>query len=440
MSDRKIQLDNEMSLIGSVVLNGDCMVNIVDIVEPKDFTTIAYAEIYSCAVEMYLEGKTIDPITLIDKLKSKNIFVDDINSLMQDLMLMTPTAANAVEYAKSVAETSRMRRINNLVIESMREHRTSEKLIEKIMTGLHSIENGNVRGKSVLLGHIMHDLAAWVNDKSAEDERIKTGYLDLDKTMGGMSPGNLVVVAGRPGTGKSAFTANIAKNAAERGIVTIFFSCEMEKEELGQRFVANKAKISLTSIMNKSFTNDESDKKRASEAATELAQLPLSIYDEAGISVNDIRREIQTTKNVGLVVIDYLQIMRVVGKYENRNLEIAGITATLKLLAKEFKIPIIILSQLKRIDEYVEPQLGHLRDSGSIEQDADKVIMLWRAEEAKNNELPKIGVKIAKDRQGETAAFVMLFRGEYMEFLESIEPYVSKRGKRRRYADSDMPF
>jgi len=224
------------------------------------------------------------------------------------------------------------------------------------------------------------------------------------------------------------------------------FSCEMATMEIVQRYVANRAEVSLDAITDRSFVQGP-DGSKAAQGVERMRGTPLYLYDEPGITTLDIRRVLQTIRNVGFVVVDYIQLMRTVERGENRNLEVAKISGDLKRMAKEFNIPIMALSQLNRAkDEYDEPGLTDLRDSGSLEQDADKVILLWRIEEAKNGALPKIGVKIAKNRMGKTGAVVMYYKGEHMKFLETAEKYVPrKRGRGRQFQsiggyDPDFPF
>lgn len=231
-----------------------------------------------------------------------------------------------------------------------------------------------------------------------------------------------------------------------RGKKVVVFSAEMSTLQFSQRFVANASNVKLEEIMSKEAKNGANGTALAN-AIGEMRKLPLYVYDHPGITLHDIRREIQRLKDVELVIVDYIQLLESTDRSENRNLEVAKLSGGLKKLAKEFKIPILALSQLNRgKDETDEPGLPALRDSGSLEQDADSVMLAWKLEVPEGDELTKIGLKVAKNRMGKSGTVVMYFDGAHMSFKETAEEYVPKRsgyGSQFQMVsgdDPDFPF
>lgn len=436
-----VELTHEAGLIGSILLDSSCLLEILDVVSEEDFTSDTYRAIYKTAVNLYMSGVAVDPLTIAGEMKKDNAMTADTERLMIDLFQMTATTTNAGLFAKGIRSEANMRRIRQLLESSVMEHGDPDSLTDAIMEGLYCIERGGKKGRAVTLDEAISDFKAWAF--CGEDAgRINLGYGRLDKILRGMNPGNLILLAARPGVGKSAFAADLALRTAKRGRPTAIFSCEMSTLEIVQRYMSNAADIDLNDILEKSFLYGEPG-ERATEAAREMSSVPLHLYDEPGITVADIRRTLQTVKDIGFVVVDYIQLMRSLDRSENRNLEVAKISGDLKKLAREFKIPVMALSQLnrgKREDD--EPGLEALRDSGALEQDADIAIFIWKLEPPKQGEFPKMGVKIAKNRMGQTGTVVMYYNGSRMKFLETAEEYAPEfRGHGRKFhqIDLDLP-
>jgi len=433
----------ERALIGSILISEKCFAEIIDIVTASDFYTHICAEIFSIAHDLYTNGGKVDAVAISSKMQE--LGNSDALGYMRDVMLETPTANNAMLYAEGVRKSSRMRKIRELLSAAIEENKEPDALTDAIMDGLYALERSSKKGKARPLKDAIHAFessAMEIND----DTRLYTKWSRLDKILGGLKGGNFVILAARPSVGKSAMAAEVALRTAEKGIVSAFFSCEMAEEELVERHVANRAKIDLNHVLDRSFKDDKDLLKKYMDMRNEVIDQPLYIYDEANITVNDIRRNLQTIRDVGLVVIDYLQLMHTVEKSENRNLEVAKISKSLKQLAKEYDIPIIALSQLSRDkSEYDEPTLRDLRDSGAIEQDADKVVFLWKIEDGDERILPKVGAKVGKNRNGKLGVSIMRFQGEYMAFYETDEEYVPKRRGKGRFKaygghDPDLDF
>jgi len=434
-------LTHETGVIGSILFDSRCMPDVTGLVSADDFTADSYREIYETATNMYAAGETVDPVTIAGEMRRAGLMTPEIERLMIDLLQMTATASNASLYAKGLRDEANMRRICKLLNGAMMEYGDPDELTDAVMEGLYGIERGGRRGGSITLKEAIAKFTAWAS-KDADEACIDLGYPRLDKMLRGMSPGNLVLLAARPGVGKSAFAADLALRTAECGTGTAIFSCEMSILEIVQRYVANRAGIDLDDVLDRKFKHGEAAKRTAG-ALSEMGEFPLRLYDEPGITVADIRRELQTKKGIGFVVVDYIQLMQSVGKSENRNLEVAKISGDLKKLAREFSIPIMALSQLNRgKDEIDEPSLNDFRDSGALEQDADIAIFVWKLGQPKPGELAKIGVKIAKNRMGQTGVVVMYFDGAHMSYKETAEEYTPKkqgRGRQFQAANSYDP-
>ena len=427
----ELTMTYEIGLIGSILYDGDCFSRIVGIVTDADFKADICADAFRAASDMYADGGVIDPIAVSSKMVSMGR--DDLECRMfaRDAMMSEGTSGNVEIYANGIKEQSRMRRITDLITGALMEHGEPDALTNAIMDGLYAIERGP-KGKAKILKDGLAEFAAGISS-NAEEKRVFTGWPRIDRMLGGMGAGNVMILAARPGCGKSAMGSEIALRAAEKGIPSVLISCEMTENEILRRYVSNRAKIALNAIIDKSFRNDTASCERFWTMNSELSKVPLYISDEPYVTVNDIRRTLQTIKGVGLVVIDYLQLMESTGKSENRNLEVAKITRSLKLMAMKYKLPIILLSQLNRAKgEYDEPALSDLRDSGAIEQDADQVMFIWNLDEPEPGVLQRVCVKVSKNRNGLKGTTVMRFNGAHMAFYETDEEYIRVKKSRSR--------
>jgi replicative DNA helicase len=441
--ERKMDFDfsYETGLIGSIIINGEYMAKVMDIVAPDDFYNHHCKAAYAAALEIYTTGRTVDPLTIIEELNKSGDSREDLSLWVRDLMLETPTAHNAEVYALGIRNKARLRRIKELLEDVTEGVSNPDELTDKVIDGLLAIERGS-KGKTARLGECLMEFKEWALAKD-DNRRLDTGYSRLDGLLHGMFPGNLIILAARPAVGKSALACELALRLSEKGLSAAIFSCEMEKNEIIQRYISSRASIKLDDITDKTFHEDEAMELKIVNAMREISSYPLYINDSSGITVSDIRKTLQTIRDIRLVVVDYLQILTPHGKSENRNIEVSNMTRALKQLAKEYQVPIIALSQLNRgKDENDEPSLRDLRESGAIEQDADKVIFLWKVD-TPEYEVQRIGVKVAKNRMSKTGTVVMQFAGEQMRFAETYDEYVpKKKGRSRQFYpvnDADIP-
>jgi len=436
----------EAGVLGAILIDSSLLPDISDILCTEDFEMLAYQEIYQTALDMQTEGKPIDAMTMSGEMKRRSIHTAGTDRLLVDLMGITPTTVNAVLYAKEVKKLSHMRQIHQLLDEAKEYCTDPNSLTDMLMDRLRIIEQGKRKGETKTMAAVSSRFVLWARGEGDVDI-LTSGHSRLDKIWSGMKPGQLIVVSARPGVGKSAFATNLAYRAAKGGRRAALFSCEMEDLEIMQRLVSTESGVKMDNIVNRSFFGSKDGSgESVAKAVNALKELPILIDDNPAISTLDIRRTLQTEPGIGLVLIDYAQLMTPTKRGENRNLELGEITRTLKVLAKEFQVPVVLLSQLSRKkDETDEPALVDLRDSGSIEQDADTVIMLWKLDHPAQGDMQKVGVKVAKNRQGKSGTVVMYFDGERMRFLETAEEYTPKKGRGRTFEaanryDPDFPW
>lgn len=422
------ELTNEMGVIGSVLLDPNTIDMPIDLrIKPQDFTEEYYRLIYESAVSVYQKGQPIDPITIKREAVTLDPSFDgtEINKVMIDAMDYIPTPKNMKVYCEALKNDSKQRELVKIVDSVEHNSLDADETIDELIEKLSNLQKGSTkRGKrtSVSLAEAGAEFISWMT--SDTEPRMKLGYSGVDMLMGGMGPGDLVILAARPSVGKSAFSGNIMLETMKRGKKTLLFTAEMPVLQFFQRFVATKSGVALQNILSKNAKNGTQGAELA-DGVKEMQEMPGFIFDHPGITLHDIKRELQRINDVGLIVVDYLQLMKSTERSERRDLEVGKLTSGLKQLAMEFQIPIIVLSQLNRgKDELDEPALGDLRDSGNIEQDADSVLMLWKLERTEPGEIAKVGLKVAKCRSGVQGVRVMHFDGQYMRFTESAEEYV----------------
>ena len=423
----------ERSVLGAVMLNKDILSEVLEEVTADDFYNESHREIFRAIWELYKENTAVDMLTVCEELKKrKALDMAGGRAYIATLTAEVPSTANAVEYAKIVAEKATLRQMI----------RTSEDITEKgydakmdageildyAESGIFKIaqkrqKNDYAKIQDVLLTNIkIIDQAAQNKDKIVG---IPTGFKDLDEKTSGLQRSDLIIVAARPAMGKTAFALNIAQQSAVKaGSSVIIFSLEMSKEQLGQRLLAMQARVEMQKL--KQGDLDRKDWDRITMALDELNNTKIVIDDTPGISIMEMRnkcRRLKADQGLDLVVVDYLQLMSMQGKTDNRQQEISTISRNLKLLAREMDCPVIVLSQLSRAPEQRQdhrPILSDLRESGSIEQDADIVIFLYR-DDYYNENTDKPGVcevNIAKHRSGPTDKVEMTWVSRYTKFSD----------------------
>ncbi len=425
-------LEAEQAVLGSVLIDSRCVADIIGILRPEDFFLKQNREIYETIYTMFNFSQTIDPVTVLDKMRELGFYTDASRDYILQLMEITPTAANAVRYAGIVREKAMLRGlaqasadISEMVYEQVG---TPQEMLESAEKKIYALRKGE-RGDSLEhIGTILHKVFDRLNELSQSDSAIpglSTGLRDLDARINGLNKSDLLLVAARPAMGKSAFALNIALNVAKKYNRTVaVFSLEMSREQLVMRLLANESFVELQKLATGKLTEEEWTK--IGMAASALSQTDVRIDDNPSVTVADINAKCRRLDNLGLVVIDYLQLMQGSGYGkggDNRVTVVGEISRSLKIMAKELNIPVICLSQLSRAVESrtdKRPILSDLRESGAIEQDADSVMFLYRDEYYNENTEDK-GIAeciVAKNRHGETGTVKMQWIGQYQTFAD----------------------
>lgn len=423
----------ERSVLGAVMLNKDVLSEVLEEVTADDFYNESHKEIFRAIWELYKDNTAVDMLTVCEELKKrKSLDMAGGRAYIATLTSEVPSTANAVEYAKIVAEKATLRQMiktsEDITEKGYDAKMAAGEILDYAESGIFKIaqkrqKNDYAKIQDVLLTNIkIIDAAAQNKDKIVG---IPTGFKDIDEKTSGLQRSDLIIVAARPAMGKTAFALNIAQQSAVKaGSSVIIFSLEMSKEQLGQRLLAMQARVEMQKL--KQGDLDRKDWDRITMALDELNNTKIVIDDTPGISLMEMRnkcRRLKAEQGLDLVVIDYLQLMSLQGKTDNRQQEISTISRNLKLLAREMDCPVIVLSQLSRAPEQRQdhrPILSDLRESGSIEQDADIVIFLYR-DDYYNENTDKPGVcevNIAKHRSGPTDKVELTWVSRYTKFSD----------------------
>ena len=425
-------LEAEQSVLGSILIDSRCVADIIGILRPEDFFLPQNRELYETIYTMFNFSETIDPVTVLEKMRQLGVYHDNTRDYVQQLMEITPTAANAVRYANIVKDKAMLRGladassdISELVYDQVG---TPAEILETAEKKIYSLRKGE-RGDSLEhVGVTLHKLFDTLTELYQSDSAIpgmSTGLRDLDKKINGLNKSDLFLIAARPAMGKSAFALNIALNVAKKYNKTVaMFSLEMSREQLVMRLLANESFVELGKLLTGKLSEEEWTKLAMASAA--LSQTDMRIDDNPSITVAEMNAKCRRLDNLGLVVIDYLQLMQGSGygkASDNRVNVVSDISRSLKIMAKELNVPVICLSQLSRGPEGrtdKRPMLSDLRESGAIEQDADEVIFLYRDEYYNENTEEK-GVAeciVAKNRHGEVGTVKLQWVGQYQTFAD----------------------
>ena len=434
-------LEAEQSVLGGVLIDNNVINKVLEILREEDFYREAHQRIFSAMISLYERNEPLDLITLTNELKKRKL-LEQVGgaSYLAQLVDTVPTAANTVYYAKIVKEKSLLRKListaTEIITQCYQEGEDVEEFLDEAEQAIFSISEHRVKPAFFPLKEVIKESFRTIERLYERKELITgipSGFKDLDRKTAGFQPSDLIIVAGRPSMGKTAFCLNVAQYAAVHAKVpTVIFSLEMSKEQLALRMLCAEARVNASRV--RSGFLSESDWPKLTMAASTLSEAPLYIDDTPAMSVLELRakaRRLKAENNLGLLIIDYLQLMRGRGGSERREQEISEISRSLKALAKELNIPVIAISQLSRRAEDRpgrRPQLADLRESGAIEQDADVILFLYR-DEVYNPHTDKKGIAeviIGKQRNGPTGvvelsfipeytAFKDLFRGDYEE-------------------------
>ncbi len=430
-------IEAEQAVIGSMLTDQDAVVSAIEVLKPEDFYREDNKLIYTAILNIYNRAEPIDIITLKAELTSmKKLEAVGGLEYIVELPEKVPTTANVDRYIKIVEEKSMLRSLIRTANEILSMGYDQTEDVEDVMDMAEKkifdvMQNKNQKGYTSIKDILVESftkLEELYNQKQ-HITGVPTGFTDLDRMTAGLHGSEFVLIAARPAMGKSAFVLNIGTYAATRANVpVVIFSLEMSKEQVGNRILCSEALVDSNNVRTGELNDEELSK--LAEASGELSQAPIYVDDTPGISVMEIRakcRKLKLEKNIGLVIIDYLQLIQGSGKSSSREQEIAEISRSLKILAKELNVPVIALSQLSRAVESRpehRPMLSDLRESGSIEQDADIVMFLYR-DDYYNEDSPDKNVAeviIAKQRAGSTGTVKLAWIGNYTKFA-NLEKY-----------------
>ena len=425
-------LEAEQSVLGSILIDSRCVADVVGILKPEDFYLQQNQEIYKAIYEMFNYSQTIDPVTVLEKLRELGYYSDKSRDYVLQLMEITPTAANVERYANIVRDKAMLRGLATAAGEISEtvysQVGTPAEMLESAEKKIYALRKGE-RGDSLEhIGTVMYKVFDRLTELSQSDSAIpglSTGLRDLDSKINGLNKSDLLLVAARPAMGKSAFALNLGVNVAKKYKKTVaIFNLEMSREQLAMRLLASESFIELQKLTTGKLSEEEWTK--LGMAASALSQTDIRIDDNPSVTVADINAKCRRLENLGLVVIDYLQLMQGSGygkNSENRVTVVGEISRSLKIMAKELNIPVICLSQLSRAVESrtdKRPILSDLRESGAIEQDADSVMFLYRDEYYNENTEDKGLAEciVAKNRHGETGTVKLQWFGPYQTFSD----------------------
>jgi len=422
----------EQSVLGSILIDSRCVADVVGVLQPEDFYLQQNREIYETIYTMFNFSQTIDPVTVLDKMKEQGVYRDNSRDYIMQLMEITPTPANVLRYAGIVREKAMLRGLAQAAVDiSETVHSqvgTPSEILELAEKKIYALRKGE-RGDSLEhVGTVLQKVFDNLRELSQSDSNIpglSTGMRDLDVVINGLNKSDLFLVAARPSMGKSAFALNLALNVAKKYKKTVaIFNLEMSREQMAMRLLATESFVDSKKMATGKLSQEEWS--RLAMASVSLSQTDIRIDDNPSITVADINAKCRRLDNLGLVVIDYLQLMSGSGyskNSENRVTVVGEISRALKIMAKELNVPVICLSQLSRGPESrtdKRPMMSDLRESGAIEQDADEVLFLYRDEYYNPNTEDK-GIAeciVSKNRHGETGTVKLQWIPQYQLFSD----------------------
>ncbi len=433
-------LDAEQSVLASIIIDPECFDDIAQILKVDDFYLDVHREIYGTMLDFKYHNKPLDVVTLVNALVSNGAYEDEASarSYIRLIVDVIPTSANAKDYAKIVFDKSILRRLidaaDSIQKDAFSEGDKVENIVDAAEQRVFEIAQNNEKRDFVHIKEVIvqtyNRLSELQKEGAEESLGLKTEYPDLDKVVVGFGKGDLIIVGARPGVGKTSFCLNLATNIAKKAKKSVcIFSLEMSNEQLVSRIIASEALVDSKKLRTGKL--EPRDWDNIANASSVLSETDIYIDDTTNISITAMKAKLRRIKNLGLVVVDYLQLMESEKgrKDGSRVNEIADISRGLKILAKELNVPVITCSQLSRGTEKEKerkPMLSDLRDSGSIEQDADMVIFLSR--DYYGNDPDKanmVDVIVAKNRHGELGTVQMSWLGQYTKF-SSLETNLSE--------------
>ncbi|MDP2638912.1 MAG: replicative DNA helicase [Candidatus Azambacteria bacterium] len=428
-------IDAEQSVLGSVLMDKDAIVKISDIISAEDFYRKSHEMIFSVMSELYTKNQPIDLLTVSSRLKEKKQFTEIGGaSYLTNLMNFVPTAANVIHYARIVNQKNVLRNLISASHEiqslAWEEDKNIDEVLDEAEKKIFSVSQTSlIQEFQHIKPHLSEAFERFDRLHKGDDvwRGIPTGFLDLDKQLAGLQKSDLIILAARPSLGKTSLALDFARHAAVNEKMSVgLFSLEMSKQQLVERLIAAEANVDLWRLRTGQLSDEgkDNDFDKIGQALSQLSSAQIFIDDAASPTALQIRtmaRRLQAEKGLDLLVIDYLQLMQGSGRIENRTQEVSEISRSLKNLARELNIPVIAVSQLSRALEARTdqvPKLSDLRESGSIEQDADVVLFIYREDKVKKETDRKniAEIHIAKHRNGPTGKVELYFNENYVSF------------------------
>ena len=435
-------IDAEESILAAILIDNDTLLDVLEILSPEDFYRTAHQIIFTGITQLFTRNEPIDLVTLANILKEQKK-LEEVGgaTYLAGLVDSVPLAVNAVHYAKIIHDKASLRKLiqraNEIARRCFEDQGAVDDTINFAENAIFEISESKIRPSFHALSNIIDSNIDELEERQGNKSLltgVPTGFTRLDALTSGLQKSDLIILAARPAMGKTAFALNVARNAAvDGGVPTAVFSLEMSKEQLSMRMLCAESRVDSSRLRSGFFSKE--DWERLTEAAGLLSQAPIYIDDSPDISPLEIRakaRRLKMEKGLGLIIIDYLQLMRSHRSNERRDLEISEISRSLKILAKELDLPVVALSQLNRkLEERSDkrPQLSDLRESGALEQDADVVAFIYRDEvynkDENNPNRNKAEVILAKQRSGPVGIAHLAFLSQYTRFenLASEEYY-----------------
>ncbi|MEA1936569.1 MAG: replicative DNA helicase [Patescibacteria group bacterium] len=428
-------VEAEQSVLGALMIDKNAIIKIADLINEEDFYKNSHSKIYKTMLYLYEHHEPIDLLSLSNRLKETgNLKEVGEHSYLASLANSVPTAANVVHYAKIVAKKSVLRRLidnsSQIIANAYNETEEIDKILDEAEQKIFAVSQKHIRQDFTPVKPILEEAFNRIDELHKNKGKLRgvpTGFKDLDSILAGLQKSNLIILGARPSVGKSSLALDLARHAAIKEKVSVgVFSLEMSKEEVIDRLICAQANVDLWKLRtgNLSSSADNDDFARIGHAMGALSEAPIYIDDTAGLNVMEMRtmaRRLQAEHGLEMIIVDYLQLMEGRGNIDNRVQEVSEISRSLKGLARELNIPVVALSQLSRGIESrgggdQKPRLSDLRDSGSIEQDADVVLFIYREpkEDSENKNIASI--IIAKHRNGPIGEVKLFFNQQYTSF------------------------
>lgn len=423
-------IEAEQSVIGAMIADPSVLPDIIELIKPEYFYSEQHREIYSAILRMFTSNIPVDIVTVLNETQRLGIFENAVEGrkYLAEIAGILPSTANVASYCKIVADKYFIRSLGKVarnILETIQSgENNSQILLDSAEQQIYDIRQGRSSQSLVPLSEALAEAYDRLGKIAGPDKEkyigARTGFLNLDNIMSGLNKSDLIIIAARPAMGKTAFAMNIAVNVAKRTSKDVVaFNLEMSREQLATRILSTESLVDSTNFRTGRISGD--DWVKLATGAGYLSTLPLYIDDTAGITVQQMKAKLRRVKNLGLVIIDYLQLIESTSHSDNRSVVVSEITRQLKIMAKELNVPVILLSQLSRAVEGrndKRPMLSDLRESGSIEQDADIVLFLYR-DAYYNKESTQQNIAeciVAKNRHGDTGPVQLIWDGQHTRF------------------------